>query len=241
MNTDTIVQPHAFASIRSVRGPVAIDLVGGPAERYGLIYMDPPWEFENYSEKGEDRNPNRWYDTMTLEQMKLLPIADLAAEDCMCSCWMTFPRLLDGLELLRHYGFRYVTVGQVWIKLNKLVGLRSIIDIARDIFMGPGYWTRANAEILVLASKGSPKRLSKSVRQVVLHPIGAHSEKPLVFRRNLEKLIDTDRRIELFCRREPEEGWDVWGNQVGALEAGTIRKRMISTTVAPAPLLDYAA
>jgi N6-adenosine-specific RNA methylase IME4 len=232
---------HAFASIRSTRGTVPLDLLGGPAERYGLIYMDPPWEFENYSEKGEDRNPNRWYDTMTLEEMKLLPVADLAADDSMCACWMTFPRLLDGLELLRHYGFRYVTVGNVWIKLNKLVGLRSVIDIAKDIFMGPGYWTRANAEILVLASKGSPKRLSKGVRQVVLAPRGAHSEKPLVFRRNLEALVDTDRRIEIFCRREPEKGWDVWGNQVGAIEAGTIVKRHLSNDAAPAPLLEYAA
>ena len=173
--------------------------------------------------------------------MTRLPVADLGADDCMCACWMTFPRLLDGLELMRHYGFRYVTVGQVWIKLNKLVGLRSIIDIARDVFMGPGYWTRANAEILVFASKGSPKRLSKSVRQVVLYPIGAHSEKPVVFRRNLERLIDTDRRIELFCRREPEEGWDAWGNQVGALEAGTIVKRRIVPVQASAPLLEWAA
>lgn len=241
MNSDAAVVRHPFADIRSVRGPVPIDLVGGPSERYGLIYMDPPWEFENYSEKGEDRNANRWYDTMTLEQMKLLPVADLADENSMCSCWMTFPRLLDGLELMRHYGFRYVTVGQVWIKLNKLVGLRSGIDILRDIFMGPGYWTRSNAEILVLASKGSPKRLSKSVRQVVLHPRSGHSEKPMVFRRNLEKLVDTERRIELFSRREPEKGWDVWGNQVGALEAGTIAKRRIVIQDAPVPLLDWAA
>lgn len=234
------VQPHPFASIRSVRGPVPLDLVGGPAERYGLIYMDPPWIFENYSEKGEDRNPNRWYDTMPLEEIKLLPIADLAADDCMCACWMTFPRLLDGLELMRHYGFRYVTVGHVWIKLNPLVGLRTMISTIKDVFMGPGYWTRSNAEILVLASKGSPKRLSKSVRQIVMHPRGEHSEKPLVFRRNLERLIDTDRRLEIFCRREPEEGWDVWGNQVGALEAGTIKKRRILAQDAPAPLLDWA-
>ncbi len=239
MDLHGLTAPHPFHDIRSVRGTIPLDLVGGPAERYDLIYMDPPWEFENYSEKGEDRNANRWYDTMSLAQLKLLPVADLASENCMASCWMTFPRLIDGLELMRHYGFRYVTVGHVWIKMNKLVGIRSVIDIFRDIFMGPGYWTRSNAEILVLASKGSPKRLSKSVRQVVLHPVGEHSEKPLLFRRNLERLIAAERRVELFSRREPEKGWDVWGNQVGALEAGAIVKRRISRE-APTPLLDYA-
>lgn len=235
------IQKHMFSDIRSVRGDVPLDLIGRPLERYGLIYMDPPWNFENYSEKGEDRNPNRWYDTMTVEELKLLPVQDLAADDCMCACWMTFPRLLDGLELVRHYGFRYVTVGHVWIKLNPLVGLRSVIDAVKDVFMGPGYWTRSNAEILVLASKGSPKRVGKDVRQVVLRPRGEHSEKPIVFRRNLERLVGTERRLELFCRREPEPGWDVWGNQVGALEAGTIAKRPIVLKDAPAPLLDWAA
>lgn len=234
--------PHPFATIRSARGPVELDLVGGPLLRYDVIYWDPPWEFENYSEKGEDRNPNRWYDTMSLEELKLLPVGDLAGEDTMLATWATFPRLLDALELIRHNGFRYVTVGQVWIKLNKLVGLRSIIDIFKDIFMGPGYWTRANAEILILASKGSPKRASKSIRQVVLAPIGIHSEKPVIFRQNLEKLIVGDRRIELFCRREPTPEWDVWGNQVGALEAGTIKKRRIpEAKAAPIPLFGELA
>lgn len=228
--------PNPFATIQSVRGPVPLDLLGAPSEPYDLIYMDPPWEFENYSEKGEDRNPNRWYDTMSLEEMMELPIGALAADDSMCACWATFPRLLDALALLKHNGFRYVTVGKVWIKLN-LTCRRSIIDIVKDIFMGPGYWTRANAEIIILASKGSPKRASASIRQVTLAPRAKHSEKPLIFREHMQQLVVAERRLELFCRRRPTQDWDVWGNQVGALDDDVVRKRKIEVRATPAPLL----
>lgn len=218
---------HPFAEIRTPYGTPALDLVGGPAERYQLIYADPPWSFENYSEKGEDRNAKSWYDCMEIEDIWALPVADIADENCMLAMWATFPLLPEAIETCRRWGFRYVTVGHVWIKLNKSVGLRTIIDLAKDVFLSTGYWSRSNAEIVIFASRGSPQRKSRSVRQVVFAPRGRHSEKPLVFRRHLEDLIVADRRVELFCRRKPTEGWHAWGNQVGALETDAIRKRPI--------------
>lgn len=223
---------HPFHNIMSPRGEVGLDLVGGPAERYDVIYADPPWLYSNYSEKGEDRNAKAWYDCMTAEDIWALPVSDIAAENAMLGIWGTSPMLVELLETVRRWGFRYVTIGHVWIKLNKSVGLRTVVDLLKDVFMSTGYWTRSNAEILVLASRGSPKRGSKSIRQVVFAPRGRHSEKPLVFRENLEKLIVLEnpnrpiRRVELFCRRKPTEEWHVWGNQVGALEQeGAIVKR----------------
>lgn len=216
---------HPFASIRTPTGCPALDLVGGPAERYDVIYADPPWSFDNYSEKGEDRNAKSWYDCMDIEDIWRLPVGDIAADDSMLAMWATFPLLPEAIETCRRWGFRYVTVGHVWIKLNKSVGLRTIVDVVKDVFMSTGYWTRSNAEIVIFASRGQPKRRSKSIRQVVFAPRDIHSAKPLVFRSNLEKLLVAERRVELFCRREPTDAWHVWGNQVGAIEAGTITKR----------------
>lgn len=217
--------PHPFANIMTPSGPVDLDLVGGPLQRYDMVYADPPWSFDNYSERGEDRNAKSWYDCMPIEEIWNLPVADIAADDSMLALWATFPLLPEAIETCRRWGFRYVTVGHVWIKLNPRVGLRTVIDLLKDVFMSTGYWTRSNSEIIILATRGSPQRAARDVRQVVFAPRGKHSEKPLVFRRNLERLIKAERRVELFCRRAPTSGWHAWGNQVGALEDDTIRKR----------------
>lgn len=229
---------HPFASIRTPTGGPRLDLVGGPAERYDLIYADPPWSFDNYSEKGEDRNAKSWYDCMDIQDIWNLPVGDIASDDSMLALWATFPLLPDAIETCRRWGFRYVTVGHVWIKLNKRVGLRTVVDLVKDVFMSTGYWTRSNAEIVIFASRGQPKRKSRSVRQVVFAPRAMHSEKPLVFRSNLEKLFVARRRVELFCRREPTEDWHAWGNQVGAIEAGTIGRREAPEVVYDTPLFD---
>jgi N6-adenosine-specific RNA methylase IME4 len=234
-----LVVPHPFSNIRTIHGAPALDLLGGPLNRYDVIYADPPWSFENYSEKGEDRNAKAWYDCMDIDQIKALPVENLASDNCMLAMWATFPLLPEAIDVLRAWGFEYVTVGFVWIKLNKSVGVRRIIDLLSDVFMSTGYWTRSNAEIVIFAKRGSPQRNSRSIRQVVHAPRGKHSEKPLIFRKHLEDLIVAERRIELFCRHDANERWDAWGNQVGAHDAGIIEKRRPEE--APLPLLDLAA
>ena len=76
-----------------------------------------------------------------------------------------------------------------------------------------GNWTRANNEICLLATKGTVKRVSASVRQIVYKPIEQHSKKPDCIRNNIVELVGDLPRIELFAR-EKTEGWDVWGNEV---------------------------
>lgn len=230
--------PHPFANIRSVHGDMPLDLLGGPRDRYSLILADPCWSFDNWSEKGEDRNAKSWYDCMSVDELKALPVGDLAADDCMLACWATTPMLPQAFEVIAHWGFEFVTVGFVWVKLNKTVGKRRDIDLDKDIWMSTGYWSRSNAELVLLAKKGQPKRLSKSVREVVFEPRAKHSEKPLIFRKLLEDLIEADRRIELFCRHDANQNWDAWGNQVGAHDDGSIQKRMAKDV--PLPLLDAA-
>ena len=131
------------------------------------------------------------------------------------------------LRLIRAWGFRYKTVAFVWLKRNRK---------SPSWFYGMGYWTRANVELCLLATKGSPKRHSANVHQVVFAPIAEHSKKPDIIREKIVELAGDLPRIELFARQSPT-GWDVWGNEVDCtitlrrerrkFEFGTGAKRML--------------
>ena len=81
-----------------------------------------------------------------------------------------------------------------------------------SFFWGMGNWTRSNAELCLLATKGNPKRQSKSVHQIIVSPIEEHSKKPDEARKRIVELMGDVPRIELFAR-EHTPGWDVWGNE----------------------------
>lgn len=102
------------------------------------------------------------------------------------------------------WGFSYKTVAFVWIKQNRKND---------NLFTGMGYWTRSNAEICILATKGHPKRISASVHQVIISHIEEHSKKPQEARDRIVKLMGNVPKIELFARNTTP-GWDVWGNEV---------------------------
>jgi len=76
-----------------------------------------------------------------------------------------------------------------------------------------GYYTRSNPEMCLLATKGKPKRLSKSVRQLIVSKLEQHSKKPDEIRNRIVELCGDIPRIELFARQRVE-GWDCWGNEV---------------------------
>ena len=76
-----------------------------------------------------------------------------------------------------------------------------------------GYWTRCNPEQCLLAPKGKPKRISRSVRQLVIRKLQQHSKKPEDIRNRIVELCGDLPRIELFARQRTE-GWDCWGNEV---------------------------
>ncbi len=117
--------------------------------------------------------------------------------------WAVDPMLPEALEVIKAWGFKYKTVGFTWAKQNKN-------DLG--MFTGLGYWTRANPEMCLLATKGKPKRISKSVRQLVIDKRQEHSRKPDVIYDRIEQLLDGP-YVELFARRE-RTGWDSWGNQI---------------------------
>ena len=173
-------------------------------KKYEVIYADPPWQYKVYSKKGAGRSAESHYPTMSIGDICALPVADIAAKDCALFMWITFPNLLDAIRVIEAWGFTYKTVAFVWVKQNR---------VADSLFWGMGYWTRANAEVCVIATKGSPKRMDAGVHQVIMSHIEEHSKKPQEARDRIIRLMGDVPRIELFARQKTQ-GWDTWGNEV---------------------------
>lgn len=174
-----------------------------PAKKYNVIYADPPWRYDNSGPQG---GVEYQYPTLELDEIKKLPVNEIAAEDCLLFLWVTFPMLREGLEVIEAWGFKYRTLGFSWVKLNKKDG---------GAFFGIGYYTKSNAEVCLLGVKGSGRRLVKdnSVSSCILAPHGRHSAKPQEARYRIEKLVGGVPKIELFAR-ESMPGWDSWGNEI---------------------------
>jgi N6-adenosine-specific RNA methylase IME4 len=171
--------------------------------RFSCIYADPPYEFNTYSAKGKDRSADRHYDTRGLAAIMALKVGRLAADDCVLLMWTVMPILPGALEVIKAWGFTFKTVGFTWVKQNKN---------SDSLFCGMGYWTRANAELCLLATKGNPKRLNADVQQVLIAPVMEHSRKPDEFHNRIERLVGGP-YLELYGRRE-RPGWTVWGNEI---------------------------
>jgi N6-adenosine-specific RNA methylase IME4 len=178
------------------------DLVAG-GRKFSAISADPPWQYETYSGKGKDRAAERHYDTSSLDQIKTLPVAALAADNCVLFMWAVMPQLPEALEVIRAWGFEYKTAGFCWLKNNRS---------GEGFFTGLGYWTRANAELCLLATRGKPTRLNADVHQVLISPVAEHSRKPDEVACRIERLVSGP-YLELYARR-PRAGWMVWGNQI---------------------------
>ena len=176
---------------------------GLPIGTYNIIYADPPWRYEQRKVQGAAENH---YPTMSIDELCALPVPELAAKDCALFLWATFPQLPEALRLIHAWGFRYKTVAFVWLKRNRK---------SPSWFYGMGYWTRSNAEICLLATRGKPKRQSAGVHQFIISPIEQHSEKPDEARDKILALMGDLPRVELFARQKTP-GWDAWGNEIAS-------------------------
>lgn len=172
--------------------------------KYTVIYADPPWHYRVWSKKGAGRSAENHYPTMNIKDICNLPVADLADKDCALFLWVIFPTLHEALNVLDAWGFTYKTVAFVWVKQNRKTS---------SLFWGLGYWTRANAEICLLATRGKPKRQAADVHQVILSHVENHSKKPDETRERIVRLMGDVPRVELFAR-QAAPGWDTWGNEV---------------------------
>ena len=172
-----------------------------PDKKYKIILCDPPW---GYNDKGIRGGVKHHYSSMTPKQIRELPVQEIADDNCTLFLWVTYPMLPDCLTVFDSWGFKFKTIAFQWIKLNKTNG---------GFFTGLGHWTRSNSECCLLGIKGKPKRISKSVHQLIVEPRGIHSAKPAIVRNKIVQLMGDLPRIELFAR-EVVDGWDCWGDQV---------------------------
>lgn len=183
--------------------------------QYNIIHADPPWSYKN------DNNPGRsgatkYYPTMNINSIKKLPVTSICDKNCILFLWATFPLLSEALQVIDSWGFNYKTCAFVWIKTNKRADIKQYSFLPEDSFndfMGMGRWTRSNAEICLLATKGKIRRANADVRQIIYSPLREHSRKPDEARERIIRLCGDLPRIELFARQQVV-GWDVWGNEV---------------------------
>lgn len=131
-------------------------------------------------------------------------IKSISDDNCILFMWVTFPCLIDGLNVIKEQGFKYKTCGFTWVKRNK---------VADTWFFGLGSWTRANSEICLIATKGRVSRISNKVSQIIDTHIEDHSKKPAIVRDKIVELVGNMPRIELFARQKIQ-GWDCWENEV---------------------------
>lgn len=175
-------------------------------QRYQLIYADPAWKYGCwYQSEDVKRNAADHYDVMETKDMKLIPVNEISDKDSVLLMWATYPCLKDAFDLMEVWGYEYKTVAFTWVKRNKKgIGW----------FLGLGNYTRANAEICLLGTKGKGlPRMSHSVRQILDDRIRKHSQKPDATYARIEELFGEVSKVELFAR-ERREGWDSWGNQL---------------------------
>jgi N6-adenosine-specific RNA methylase IME4 len=189
-----------------------------PHNHFGAILADPPWRFRTWNKatavkkrrgNGTFVSAEVHYPSMAIEDIVALPIGDLAADDCCLFLWTCWPTLLDALAAIEAWGFEFKTCAFDWMKAH--AGQIEMFREDSDALMGMGYWTRANSEPFLLATRGKPKRLNADVRQGIITPRREHSRKPEGVHERIERLV-AGPYLELFARQQ-RSGWTVWGNE----------------------------
>jgi N6-adenosine-specific RNA methylase IME4 len=175
-----------------------------PDKRYGVIYADPEWKFDVYSEQtGQDRAAANHYPVSDLADIKARDVAAIAAEDCVLFLWATVPMLPQALEVMAAWGFAYKS-HVVWLKDR----------------LGTGYWFRNCHEILLLGTRGEvpAPAMGDQYASAFDAEVGEHSAKPEIFAQMIEEYFPSLPKIELNRRGPPRAGWDAWGNEAEAEE-----------------------
>jgi N6-adenosine-specific RNA methylase IME4 len=167
-----------------------------PEQKYGVIYADPEWRWEPWSRvTGMDRAADNHYPTSPIENIKARDVPSIMAPHCMLFMWATPPMLDQAIDVLKHWGFGYIT-NAVWVKPS----------------IGTGYWFRFRHEHLLLGKRGDVPCPAPGEQwdSVIEQPRGKHSEKPVEVYDIIEAYFPNLPKIELNARRR-REGWTSWG------------------------------
>lgn len=177
-------------------------------KKYGTILADPPWRFQNRTGKmaPEHKRLHR-YRTMTIEEIKALPIADMAAEKSHLYLWVPNALLSWGLDVMKAWGFEYKG-NIVWHKIRKDGGPDG---------RGVGFYFRNVTELVLFGVRGSMRTLKPGRKQVniIRARKREHSRKP----DELYSIIEAcspGPYLELFARTN-RTNWMQWGDEVGKI------------------------
>ena len=173
---------------------------------YDLIMADPPWTFKLRSEVNLEKSAQGQYHCMSIDDIRNLPVMDLAAPDCLVVLWATNPLLDQCIDTLKAWGFTFKTAGH-WSKKTKH---------GKQAF-GTGYILRCAGEPFIIGTRGNPKT-TRGVRSVIEGMVREHSRKPEEAYREFEKLMPGARRADLFSR-QVRPGWTAWGNEITKFES----------------------
>ena len=176
-------------------------------QMYKTIIVDPPWHYGKWGKasvapRGSNYAPQDSkmpYKTMTVDEIKALPVGELAAANCDIYLWVTQKYLPQGFEVLKAWGFKYCQT-LTWCKT--------------PMGTGQGGLFCPTTEFILLGRKGAMPKGKKRIDSTWwnIKRTSKHSKKPEFFHGLIEQMSDTP-RLELFAR-EPKEGWHVWGNEV---------------------------
>jgi len=169
--------------------------------KYKIIYADPPWSYKD--KMIGHGGAEGIYNTQDKNWICNLPIDEISEKDSVLFLWATSPLLPEAFEVMKAWGFKYVTVAFVWSKHHK--SGKKVKNLGR--------WTMGNVEVCLLGRKGKPQRIVKNIRQLVEAERTTHSKKPEEVSKRIVDLMGDLPRIELFARNKTP-GWDVWGNEV---------------------------
>lgn len=206
-----------------------------PVGGYRVILADPAWPWKARSEKGMGKSPEAHYQTMTIDEIKAIPVEALAAKDAVLLLWVTWPLMPIWNSVIKAWGFEYAGLGWEWRKFNPATGKYAF---------GPGYGTRKNLEPCLLATRGNPSlkqelpgdllgvgSIPAGVRSVrdwiefwpdaeIRAPKREHSRKPDEQYLNTETMFD-GAYAELFSR-SGRNGWTSFGNEVGTFDGDAV-------------------
>jgi N6-adenosine-specific RNA methylase IME4 len=177
--------------------------------------VDPPWRFASNGDAKPGRNARRHYGALTPAQIATLPLGEVMAKDAFLFLSLPTSFLVIGAHppVLRSWGFKVTALGFAWVKLRRGFDVESGGAFTEsNLHFGPGLTLRRNLEVCVFARRGKPKRLTKDVFEIIVAPVGRHSEKPAEHYRRIERCC-VGPFLDVFAR-ERREGWISWGDEL---------------------------
>ena len=170
-----------------------------PDNIFQVVYCDPPWQYNN---SGFNSSAEQHYPTMSMDELKAMPVKDLRAENAVMFMWATNPLLKEAIDLMETWGFEYKT-NIVWVK---------------DRQINLGFYVYGQHELLLIGTSGSMLPIGDKPSSVMTGANNIHSKKPESTYETIEAMYPNLKYIELFARNTPRKGWVKWGNEVGKYE-----------------------